>query len=129
MELHYEIVGFTVSHNHGLARIYACYAVIDGSKTTYYRHLIHKFDFIALDGKDKWTAYMIIMNIYHEFGPMQLKRTCPAIDRLPNFRVARFPNVSGLSQGLESHYVSQPLHTNSTSLVGQVIAIQASLVG
>lgn len=23
----------------------------------YYRHPIHKFDFTALEGKDKWTAY------------------------------------------------------------------------
>jgi hypothetical protein len=38
-------------------RIYGHYPVIDGPKTTFYRHPIYTFDFTALDGKEKWTAY------------------------------------------------------------------------
>jgi hypothetical protein len=45
-------------------RIYGHYPVIDGEKTTFYRHAIHTFDFTALDGKEKWTAYKFAKNVY-----------------------------------------------------------------
>jgi hypothetical protein len=45
-------------------RIYGHYPVINGKDTTYYRHPIHKFDFTALDGKEKWTAYKFTKNVY-----------------------------------------------------------------
>ncbi|KAK3896578.1 hypothetical protein C8A05DRAFT_48424 [Staphylotrichum tortipilum] len=37
-------------------------AVITGHHVQYYRHPIHTFDFTALDGKDKWTAYQFTKN-------------------------------------------------------------------
>ncbi len=52
-ELHREILAFSVSHDHRTVRIYGHYPVIDGEKTTFYRHAIHTFDFTALDGKEK----------------------------------------------------------------------------
>jgi hypothetical protein len=45
-------------------RIYGHYPVIDGSKTTFYRHPIHNFAFTALEGKEKWTAYKLTKNVY-----------------------------------------------------------------
>ncbi|QSS66652.1 hypothetical protein I7I51_02842 [Histoplasma capsulatum] len=51
-EIDREILTFSVSHDHTAVRIYAHYAVLEGEKTNFYRHPIHKFDFTALDGKE-----------------------------------------------------------------------------
>ncbi|KAK3368555.1 hypothetical protein B0H63DRAFT_534826, partial [Podospora didyma] len=53
-----KILAFSVSHDHHRSvRIYGHYPVITRKDIKYYRHPIHTFDFTALDGKDKWTAY------------------------------------------------------------------------
>jgi hypothetical protein len=52
-EPHRQILAFS----HKTVRIYGHYPVIDGNKTTLYRHPIRKFDFTELDGKEKWTSY------------------------------------------------------------------------
>ena len=57
MELHREILGFSISHDHRSVRIYGHYPVIDGKDTKYYHNPIRTFDFTELDGKEKWTAY------------------------------------------------------------------------
>jgi hypothetical protein len=63
-ELDREILAFSISHDHRSVRIYGHYPVIEREKTTFYRHPIHTFDFTALDGKEKWTAYKFTKNIY-----------------------------------------------------------------
>jgi hypothetical protein len=63
-ELHQEILAFLVSHDHRTVRIYSHYPVLNREKTTFYRHAIHTFDFTALDGKEKWTAYKFTKNVY-----------------------------------------------------------------
>ena len=63
-ELHREILAFSFLHDHRTVRIYGHYAIIDGSKTTFYRHPVHTFDFTALDGKEKWTAYKFTKSVY-----------------------------------------------------------------
>ena len=52
-ELHRKILIFSISHDHRLMRIYNYYAIIEKEKITFYRHPIHKFNFIALDDKKK----------------------------------------------------------------------------
>jgi hypothetical protein len=52
-ELHREILAFSISHDHEIVRIYGYYPMINGNKTTFYRYLIRKFDFIELDNKEK----------------------------------------------------------------------------
>ena len=52
-ELHREILAFSVSYDHRTVRIYGHYPVIDGKKTTFYRHPIREFSFTELDGKEK----------------------------------------------------------------------------
>ncbi|MCJ1427758.1 hypothetical protein MMC29_005663, partial [Sticta canariensis] len=107
-ELHREILAFSVSHDHSSVRIYGHYPVIDGKKTTYYRHTVSKFDFTAPDGKNKWTAYKFTQNVYDVWMPTHLKRICSAIDQLPlglTFEVSQeselqFTEASGLSQNL-----------------------------
>ncbi|KAF7955067.1 uncharacterized protein EAE97_000326 [Botrytis byssoidea] len=106
-ELHREILGFSISHDHRTVRIYGHYPVIDEGKTTFFRHPIHTFDFTALDGKEKWTAYKFTKNIYDIWMPIHLKRICSVIDDIPsdlNFEVSQQsePGESGLSQGLGS---------------------------
>jgi hypothetical protein len=53
MELHREILAFSVLYDHRSVRIYGYYPVIDRKDTKYYRHLIRTYDFTELDGKDK----------------------------------------------------------------------------
>ena len=68
-ELHREILAFSISHDHRTVRIYSYYSVINGKNTAFYRHPIHEFSFIALDGKEKWTAYKFTKNIYDIWMP------------------------------------------------------------
>jgi len=82
-ELDREILAFSISHDHTSVRIYGHYPVIEGDKTTFYRYPIHKFDFTALDGKEKWTAYKFTKNVYDTWMPILHRRICSAIDDLP----------------------------------------------
>jgi hypothetical protein len=109
-ELHREIFAFSISHDHRMVRIYGHYPVIDENKTTFYRHPIREFSFTELDGKEKWTAYKFTKNVYDIWMPSHLKRICLVIDELApdlDFEVSQQsePGESGLSQGLESHYL------------------------
>ncbi len=72
-ELHREILAFSLSHDHRTVRVYGHYPIIDGSKTTFYRHPIHEFSFTALDGKEKWTAYKFTKNVYDIWMPTHFK--------------------------------------------------------
>ncbi|PTB76968.1 hypothetical protein M440DRAFT_1401312 [Trichoderma longibrachiatum ATCC 18648] len=82
-EVHRQILAFSISHGYSLARISSYYPVIDGKDTKYYRHPIHMFDFMTLDGRDKWTAYRFTKNFYDTWMPDFFKRICSAIDQLP----------------------------------------------
>lgn len=116
-ELDREILAFSISHDHRTVRIYGHYALIEKNKNTYYRHPIHTFDFTALDGKDKWTAYKFTKNVYNVWMPEHFKRICSVIDNLPpdlNFELSQqselqFPDDAELqiSQELEATYSQQ----------------------
>lgn len=82
-ELHQEILAFLISHDHRTVRIYGHYPIIDGNKTTFYRHPIKTFDFTSEDGKDKWASYRFTKNIYDIWMLTHLKRICSVIDELP----------------------------------------------
>lgn len=113
-------------HGHSTVRTYDHYALIDGRKTTFYGHLIRKFDFTALDGKEKWTAYKFTRNVYDVWMPTHLKRVCSVIDQMPsglNFEVSQgselqFTEASGLSQELGG-LLSEQSNVVSTSQTGQ----------
>ncbi|EDN11067.1 conserved hypothetical protein [Histoplasma mississippiense (nom. inval.)] len=113
-ELNRQILSFSISHDHRMVRIYGHYPVIDGNKTTYYRHPIHEFSFAALDGKEKWTCYKFVMGVYDDWAPSHFKRLCSAINELPEIKpdVSQHPEIlpqpepgfsesTGLSQGIE----------------------------
>ena len=96
-ELDREILAFSVSHDHTAVRIYGHYPVIEGDKTTFYRHPIHKFDFTALDGKEKWTTLKFVKNVYDHHSPKVHKLICSAIDDLPagiNFDLSQSASFS-----------------------------------
>ncbi|KAM0311005.1 hypothetical protein ACHAO8_007621 [Botrytis cinerea] len=120
-ELHREILAFSISHDHRTVRIYGHYPIIDEGKTTFYRHPIHTFDFTALDGKDKWTAYKFTKNIYDIWMPTHLKRICSVIDGLPsglNFEDSQQYEFGEfeLSQDLESHNLFEQTSYDAVSL-------------
>ncbi len=121
-ELHREILAFSISHDHRTVRIYGHYPIIKGDETTFYRHPIHTFDFTALDGREKWTAYKFTKNVYDMWMPTHLKRICSVIDELPpdlDFEVSEQsePGGSGLSRGLESHHLSDKSSHGAASLL------------
>lgn len=123
-ELHRQILAFSISHDNETVRIYGHYPVIEGKRTTFYRHPIHKFSFTALDGKEKWTAYKFTKGVYNTWMPAHLENLCSAIDAIPldvQFEVSedfelQFPSSSGLSQGLESQRLSESGATGSDEL-------------
>ena len=82
-ELDREILTFSISHDHRSVRIYGHYPVIEGEKTSFYRHPIHEFSFIAQDGKEKWTTLKFVKNVYDHHSPKIHKLICSAIDDLP----------------------------------------------
>ncbi|KAL9123660.1 MAG: hypothetical protein Q9217_006929 [Psora testacea] len=96
-ELDREILAFSISHDHRSVRIYGHYAVIEEDKTTFYRYPIHTFDFTALDGKEKWTAYKFTKNVYDIQMPKLYKLISSAIDNLPadiNFDLSQSASFS-----------------------------------
>ncbi|KAK1778551.1 hypothetical protein QBC45DRAFT_433355 [Copromyces sp. CBS 386.78] len=103
-EVHRQILSFSVSHDHDFVRIYGYYpVVIDKQNTKYYRHPIYKFSFTTMDGKEKWTAYRFVKNIYDKWMPNHFKSICSAIDQLPDLDLDVQPLSSksnGLSQDL-----------------------------
>lgn len=118
MELHQEILAFSISHDHRSVRIYGHYALINGKDTKYYRHLIHTFNFTALDGKERWTAYKFTKNVYDVWMPSHFKRLCSAIDQIPadlDFSVSQLSQAFGLSEDLQRHNVSGSSQPDSQS--------------
>ncbi|WPH02473.1 Hypothetical protein R9X50_00533700 [Acrodontium crateriforme] len=83
-EIHREILAFSISHDNETVRIYGHYAEVDEREPKYYRHTIRKFDFTELHGREKWTAYRFIKNIYDVWMPVHFQRICSAIDEIPS---------------------------------------------
>lgn len=82
-EIHRKILAFSISHDDKTARIYGHYPIIDGDKTSFYRHSIKNFVFTSEEGKEKWTAYKFTKNVYNTFMPKHHKLICSAIDDIP----------------------------------------------
>lgn len=83
-ELHRKTLAFSISHDHEVVRIYGHYPLIDGGKTSFYRHSIHKFQFTVFEGEEKWTAFKFTRNVYGVFASMHLEIIRAAIDQLPD---------------------------------------------
>lgn len=95
--LHREILAFTISHDHSTVKIYGHYAFLtEGGKTTFHRYLIRHYAIRDQDGKERWTAYNFVRNVYEHFAPSHLRRIKDAISQL------REPN-SGSSMPINSN--------------------------
>ena len=103
-ELHKEILTFSISHDHESVRLYGHYALIDGLKTSFYRHTIHKFNITAIEGKEKWTTYNFTIAVYN-YSLTLLARIRTVIDELP----------SDFAAGWEEQSPSQVLQNSTTS--------------
>ena len=131
-DIHREILAFSISHDHCSVRIYGHYAVIDGTKTTFYRHPIHNFSFQILDGREKWTTYQFIKNVYDAWMPTHFERICSVIDELPaemDFNALQRLQDSRISQDLGSHRLSQSnmeLVSSSEGLDSQSVIVDAA---
>lgn len=84
MAVHRKVLGFSISHDDGIVRIYAHYAEIEGEKTTYFRSSIREFSYADKDAQDRWTSYTFVRNLYTQFAPDHLRRIKEAISRLPD---------------------------------------------
>ena len=111
-ELHREVLAFSVSHDHETARIYGHFPVIEGTKITYWRYPIRKYDFTERRGMEKWTAYTFMKNVYDIWMPTHFKRICSAIDDLPAEQKSEVSVASG-QQISETTGLSQPLQNQS----------------
>ncbi|KAK0822764.1 hypothetical protein LTR73_009061 [Friedmanniomyces endolithicus] len=113
-ELHREILAFSISHDRRSVRVYGYYAEIEESGTKYFSHPIQEFSFIALDGREKWTAYRFTKNVYDNWMPKHFERICSAIDQIPadiSFSVSHSElnyteQSSGLSQDLSTYSIA-----------------------
>lgn len=125
-ELDREILAFSLSHDHRSVRIYGHYPVIEGDKTTFYRHPIREFYFT--DGGEKWTAYKFTKNVYDHYMPKLHELICSGIDELPagiNFDLSRSASFSqSIPQNLQQSNADSALDDNdsqSSSLASQEV--------
>ncbi|KAK3366610.1 hypothetical protein B0T24DRAFT_722625 [Lasiosphaeria ovina] len=110
-EVHRQIPAFSVSHGNTPVGIYGHYPVIDGKDTKYYRHPIRSFIFTSPDGREKWTAYRFVKNVYAIWVPAHHEKICSAIDQLPSnldIEVPPLSGAAGLSQDLANLLQSDP---------------------
>ncbi|KIW77445.1 hypothetical protein Z517_09891 [Fonsecaea pedrosoi CBS 271.37] len=126
IELRRKILAFSISHDDRSIRIYGHYLIIEGTSTTFYRHLIRAFNFTELHGKEKWTAYKFTKSVYDTWMPTHFQSLYSVIDVIPSdlsldiFEGSdlQFPSSSGLPQDSESHH---PLESAATD--GNVVSL------
>ncbi|KAF2754833.1 hypothetical protein EJ05DRAFT_503776 [Pseudovirgaria hyperparasitica] len=123
-ELHRQILAFSISHDHQSVRIYGHYPVIEKTKTLYYRYRIRAFDFTELDGREKWTAYKFVKNIYDVWMPDHSKALCSVIDKIPagvSFALSQVGDIqspdasAGATSGLSRDFASSSLAQRSST--------------
>lgn len=118
-ELDRKILAFSISHDHNSVRIYGHYPVIRDNDTTFYRHPIHNFGFTALDGKEKWTTYKFVKNVYDHYSSKLHKMICSGIDDLPadiNFDLSQSASFQSRPQSTQQTSAESALSEN----VGQL---------
>ena len=115
-EIDKKILAFSISHDNETVRIYGHYALIQEDKTSFYRYAIHKFDFTALDGKEKWTAYTFTKNLYDKFLPTHLERVKSAIIQLPDPKTFLVSSLTSIASAEDSELPdSQEIVANTSS--------------
>lgn len=80
-DLHRDINGFSISHNHEKVFIWGHYIYVTGNTFTFHRHLIIGF---SIDVDHRWTAWNFVRNVYDDWVPGHYQKICAAIDLLPD---------------------------------------------
>jgi hypothetical protein len=112
MDIHRRALGFSISYDEKLVRLYAHYPEIDGDKTTFWRYTIKEFLFQDCDGAHKWTCYTFTRNIYEKFVPIYLETLKGAIDQLPDPLETSFESAVTATDE-ESAFSSQEIALNA----------------
>lgn len=101
IELHRQILTFSISHDHRTVRLYGYYPIVNSPKITIHRHFIHSFDILV--EKERWTAYDFTVQAYIESLTL-LKNIRSVINCLPpNFSLEPFqPSESQFSDPSKS---------------------------
>ncbi|MCJ1386984.1 hypothetical protein MMC17_010113 [Xylographa soralifera] len=81
-----------------MVKIYGHYALIEGAKITFHRHLIRSFDFTEREGNNRWTAYKFVRKVYDHFAPIHLKRIQSAVARLREPNLESFTSVASADE-------------------------------
>ena len=102
-----KILIYSISHDQKDARLYGHYALLEGGRLTYYRHLIRKYD-IAHDERDLLTLHNFSRNVLTNYAPKVLKRLQKTIAALPVSPVLAFSPPS-MDLGNDSQQGSQRL--------------------
>ena len=110
-ELHRQVLGFSISHDHRQVRIYAHYPEIESLNTKCYRHTLREFIITDDDGKERWTAYHFVRNVYDSFIPGHFQRIKSAVDQLPDPVLESFQST----QSTENAESSQALIASSAT--------------
>ena len=116
-ELHRKALGFSISHDDHEVRIFVHYPEIAGVHTECYRHTLRNFIIVDNNGKERWSAYRFVRNIYDTFVPQHLERIKGAIDQLPN--PALKPSQS--TQSAENAENLQEMATSSAPSLEQAV--------
>ncbi|KAI9789608.1 MAG: hypothetical protein M1816_005917 [Peltula sp. TS41687] len=117
-EVHRQILAFSVSHDEKNVRIYGHYPVIDGEKTSFYRHSIREFVITDQAGKEKWAAYKFVRNVYDVFMPKLHKRICDAIDAIEPLAAEPIQGSLAASTPHTGNESSQEMTANGTPTRG-----------
>lgn len=79
-----QTLTFCISHDERSVRIHACYPVMEGDETAFFRHTLREFSFTAHGGAERWAAYRFVKNLYEAWVPEHLRRIRAAIRDLPS---------------------------------------------
>ena len=82
IKLHRKLLTFSISHDHQTVRLHGWYPVINGDSYRIYRHLIHSFNIVAMEGQEKWTTRRFVIGVY-EYALTLLEKINAVIDELP----------------------------------------------
>ncbi|PQE13553.1 reverse transcriptase protein [Rutstroemia sp. NJR-2017a WRK4] len=82
-----EVLGWSVAYDERRVRICGHYAEFEGrgmgKEIKYYSHEIRSFDFTIIEGKERWTAYRFVRNLYEVWVPRHFERLCEVVDQIP----------------------------------------------
>lgn len=112
-ELHRKALGFSISHDNQQVRIYVHYPEIDGVHTKCYRHPLKGFIIRSENGKERWSAYQFVRNVYDTFVPVHLRRIKSAIDQLPDPALQSFQSTVSTEDAESSQDMMTPSASSS----------------